>query len=91
MSPYQALGELSTKILVKSAEIWPKAVGLQQEMSHEVKRYQLWKQAGKEVGSWFCGVEIEKRITDKTDYFRESEYTSTCGKVNCRGCSGCER
>lgn len=57
MSPYENLGDLATKILVKSAEIWPKAVGMQQEMSHEVKKYQIRKMAGKEVGSWFCEVE----------------------------------
>jgi hypothetical protein len=53
MSKYEELGEQATKILVKSAEIWPKAIGMQQEFAHVVRKYQIDKQTGKEVGEWF--------------------------------------
>lgn len=59
MSPYESIGEASTKVLVSAAEAWPKAIGLQASLAFDVKRYQLLKLAGKEVGSWFC-EECEK-------------------------------
>lgn len=36
MSPYESIGEVATKVLVKAAESWPKAVGLQSERKLEI-------------------------------------------------------
>lgn len=57
MSPYESIGETATKILVKSAEVWPKAIGLQSDLAFDVKKYQERKTVGREVGSWFCEEE----------------------------------
>lgn len=53
MSLYEKLGEAATQVLVSAAKEWPKAIGLQSSLAFDVKKYQTYKQAGKEVGSWF--------------------------------------